>query len=67
MDFLRKKIGYKITVILKNNEARYTGKLLCYDINMNLALDKVHKESGNFNRGLGKTLIRGNNILFIIL
>ncbi|MFX0211899.1 MAG: LSM domain-containing protein [Candidatus Hodarchaeota archaeon] len=66
LNLLEKKIGHKITVYLKTG-FHYTGKLLKVDPLMNLALQNVCEQTTTNSRRLGKILIRGNNVLFIVI
>ncbi len=66
LSHLTKKIGHKITVHLKTG-IQYSGKLLRTDTSMNLALNGAHEHTNTGSRRLGKIMIRGNNILLIVV
>ncbi|MFX1512512.1 MAG: LSM domain-containing protein [Promethearchaeota archaeon] len=66
LNLLERKIGHKVTIYLKTG-TQYSGKLLTADTSMNLALNDAYEQTSRSSRRLGKIMIRGNNILFIVV
>ncbi|WP_449461679.1 hypothetical protein PQ610_04690 [Tardisphaera miroshnichenkoae] len=65
---LKKALNAPVTVKLKDGE-EYRGILNNYDPTMNIVLDESTQvdENGNALVSFGKILIRGNNILYIVV
>jgi len=65
LDLLNKAKGKEIIIYLKN-EKQIVGKLLAFDIHINLVLDDTREmENGEVKKKLGLTFIRGDTILYI--
>ena len=65
---LQKAVNKEVRVKLKNT-IEYKGVLVNVDSYMNMLLDKAseYREDGNIMEKLGRIVIRGNNILYVIL
>jgi len=66
LSVIYKHVGTTITVVLKTGE-KYTGTLSKVDNYMNLLIDEAVEEFGDKMTRYGRVLIRGNNILLILL
>lgn len=65
LDLLNKSKNKEIIIYLKN-EKQIVGKLLAFDIHINLVLDDTREiENGEIKKKLGLTFIRGDTILYI--
>jgi small nuclear ribonucleoprotein len=65
LDLLNKAKGKEIAIYLKS-EKQIVGKLLAFDIHLNIVLDDTKEvEGGEIKRKLGLTFIRGDTILYI--
>ena len=66
LDLLHESKGKKVLVYCKENKI-YSGKLLAFDIHINLALDRVKEldEKGEALKSFGVSFIRGDTIKFI--
>lgn len=65
LDLLNNSKGQEVLVTLKGNK-EYVGKLLAFDIHINLVLDNVKEmENGEAKKSLGLTFLRGDTIIFI--
>lgn len=65
---LQKVMNKEVKIKLKNT-LEYKGVLLNVDSYMNVFLDEAfeYREDGNISEKLGRIVIRGNNILYVIL
>lgn len=65
---LQKAINKEVRVKLKN-ALEYKGLLLNIDSYMNVLLDEAfeYKDNGEVSAKLGRIVIRGNNILYVVL
>ena len=65
LDFLNETRNKRVIVELKNQK-QYIGKLISFDIHINIVLDEVEEHiDGNLNRKLGNIFIRGDTIILI--
>ena len=65
LDLLNKSKGKEILVHLKNDR-QMVGKLLAFDIHINIVLDNTKElEKGEVKRNIGLTFIRGDTIVYI--
>ncbi len=66
LDLLNDSKARKVLVYCKENKV-YSGKLLAFDIHINLVLDNVKEldEKGEIIKSLGISFIRGDTIKFI--
>ena len=65
LDFLNESRNKRVLVELKNQK-QYRGKLVSFDIHINIVLDDAEEHiDGNLNRKLGKVFIRGDTIILI--
>ena len=65
LDLLNKSKGKEVLVQLKN-ERQFVGKLLAFDIHINVVLDGTKEVvNGEMKKNLGLTFIRGDTIIFI--
>lgn len=65
LDVLNKAKGKEIIIYLKNDK-KIVGKLLAFDIHINLVLDDTKEiENEEVKRKLGLTFVRGDTILYI--
>lgn len=65
LDALNKSKGKRIIVELKNNK-QYVGKLLAFDIHINIVLeDAEERVEGEVKRKLGMVFIRGDTTTII--
>ncbi|MBI4452303.1 small nuclear ribonucleoprotein [Candidatus Woesearchaeota archaeon] len=65
LDALNKARDKRIIVELKNNK-QYTGKLVSFDIHINIVLDDVEERmNGEMVRKLNTVFIRGDTITII--
>jgi small nuclear ribonucleoprotein len=65
-DLLNKSIGQQVLIRLKNGDD-IRGKIVSFDVHMNLVLDGAEEleGGGNTKAKLGTILLRGGNILFV--
>ncbi|MFP3136719.1 MAG: LSM domain-containing protein [Nitrososphaeria archaeon] len=65
---LQRAINMQVRVRLKNM-LEYRGRLINVDSYMNLFLDEAfeHQKDGRVSEKLGRVVIRGNNVLYIVL
>ena len=65
LDLLNNSKGKEILVQL-NNDRQLVGKLLAFDIHINLVMDNTKEMmNGDVKRSIGLTFLRGATILFI--
>ena len=65
LDMLNASRGKEVLVQLKN-EKQITGKLLAFDIHINVVLDNARELQNNeIKRNIGLTFVRGDTIIFI--
>jgi small nuclear ribonucleoprotein len=65
LDMLNHSKGKEILLQLKN-ERQIVGKLLAFDIHINLVLENAKElENGALKRNVGLTFVRGDTIIFI--
>ena len=65
LDFLNETRNKRVILELKNQK-QYIGKLVSFDIHINIVLDEVEEHiDGNLNRKLGKIFVRGDTIILI--
>lgn len=67
LDTLNDGINNQVLVVLKGNK-EIRGKMLSYDIHMNLAIEGAEElVDGEMKRKLGLVVVRGDNILYVLL
>ena len=65
LDVLHASLGSPVIVSIKGG-IEYSGKLLGYDMHMNLVLQNADEViDGNAKRRLGKVIIRGDSVVSI--
>lgn len=65
LDALNDAKGKKVMIELKNKKV-YSGKLIAFDIHINVVLDEVTEmEDGEVKKSLGRVFIRGDTIITI--
>ena len=65
LDMLNASRGQEVLVQLKNDK-QITGKLLAFDIHINVVLDNAKELQNNeIKRTIGLTFVRGDTIIFI--
>ena len=65
LDMLNQSKGKEILLQLKN-EKQIVGKLVAFDIHVNVVLDNARElENGEMKRNVGLTFVRGDTIIFI--
>jgi len=65
LDLLNSSKGKEILVNLKNDK-QLVGKLLAFDIHVNIVLDNTKEIQNNeIKRNIGLTFLRGDTIIFI--
>ena len=65
LDALNQARGKYVYVELKNGK-RLRGKLLAFDIHINLVLDEAEElENGEVKRKLGRILVRGDTVVIV--
>jgi small nuclear ribonucleoprotein len=65
LDFLNESRTKRIIVELKNTK-QYTGKLVAFDIHINVVLEDAEEHiDGKLNRKLGRVFVRGDTIILI--
>jgi len=65
LDLLNSSKGKEILVYLKNDR-QLVGKLLAFDIHVNIVLDNAKEmQEGEIKRNIGLTFLRGDTIIFI--
>ena len=65
LDMLNSSRGKEVLVQLKNDK-QITGKLLAFDIHINVVLDNARELQNNeIKRNIGLTFVRGDTIIFI--
>lgn len=66
LDALNQARGRSVYVRLKNG-MEIRGKLLAFDIHINLVLDEAEElEDGEVKRKLGRILIRGDTVVIVV-
>ncbi|MDP7981732.1 MAG: LSM domain-containing protein [Conexivisphaera sp.] len=65
---LQRAMNKEVRVRLKNM-LEYRGTLINVDSYMNMFLDNAfeHREDGRVSEKLGRVVIRGNNVLYVVL
>ncbi len=64
-DFLNDSIGKEVLILLKENMT-VRGKLVAFDVHMNLVLEKAETlENNEPKTKYGKLMVRGDNVLMI--
>ncbi|BBE41438.1 LSM domain-containing protein [Conexivisphaera calida] len=65
---LQRAMNKEVRVRLKNM-LEYRGTLINVDSYMNMFLDNAfeHREDGHVSEKLGRVVIRGNNVLYVVL
>ncbi len=67
LNVLIKQLNTSIAVLLKNGY-EYSGKMIKCDGHMNILLDgATERKNGQLITNYGNILLRGNNILYIVL
>jgi len=65
LDLLNQSKGKEILIQLKNNK-QLVGKLLAFDIHINLVVDNTRElEGGEVKRNIGLTFLRGDTVIYI--
>jgi small nuclear ribonucleoprotein len=65
LDMLNQSRGKEILLQLKNDK-QIRGKLLAFDIHINVVLDNAKElENNEIKRSMGLTFVRGDTIIFI--
>ena len=65
LDMLNASKGKEILLQLKNDK-QIVGKLVAFDIHINLVLDNAKElENNEMKRSIGLTFVRGDTIIFI--
>lgn len=65
LDMLNASRGKEVLLQLKNDK-QITGKLLAFDIHINVVLDNARELHNNeLKRNVGLTFVRGDTIIFI--
>ena len=65
LDMLNASRGNEVLVQLKDGK-QITGKLLAFDIHINVVLDNARElENNEIKRTIGLTFVRGDTIIFI--
>ena len=66
LDLLNKAKGKQVIIYLKN-EKQIVGKLVAFDIHINIVLEDTREidEKGEIKRKLGTAFVRGDTILYI--
>ncbi|HIH51721.1 MAG TPA: small nuclear ribonucleoprotein [Nanoarchaeota archaeon] len=65
LDLLNKAKGKEVLVQLKN-EKQFVGKLLAFDIHINIVLEGAKEVvAGEVKKNMGLTFVRGDTIIFI--
>ncbi len=65
LDLLNKAKGKEVLVQLKN-EKQFVGKLLAFDIHINIVLDGTKEVvNGEVKKNLGLTFLRGDTIIYV--
>lgn len=65
LDLLNKAKGKEVIIYLKN-EKQIVGKLVAFDIHINIVLDDTREiENGEVKKKIGMSFVRGDTILYI--
>ena len=65
LDLLNQSRGKEVLVQLKGDK-QFVGKLLAFDIHINVVLDNAKEvEGGEVKKSIGLTFLRGDTIIFI--
>ena len=65
LDMLNSSRGQEVLLQLKNDK-QIVGKLLAFDIHINVVLDNAKElENNEVKRNIGLTFVRGDTIIFI--
>ena len=64
-DMLSKALGQQVLIRMKSNMV-IRGRLRCFDMHMNLALEGAEElEGGELKSKIGTIVLRGGNIIFV--
>ena len=64
-DLLSKALGQQVLIRMKGNMV-IRGRLKCFDMHMNLALENSEElENGELKTKIGTIVLRGGNIIFV--
>ncbi len=65
LDLLNQSKGKEVLIQLKG-EKQFVGKLLAFDIHINIVLDNAKEvQNGEVKKSIGLTFVRGDTIIFI--
>lgn len=65
LDLLNQSKGKEVLIQLKG-EKQFVGKLLAFDMHINVALDNAKEmQNGEVKKNIGLTFLRGDTIIFI--
>lgn len=65
LDLLNSSKGKEVIILLKGDK-QFSGKLVAFDININLVLDDTKElENGEMKRKLGLIFIRGDSVVYL--
>ncbi|MEK6800337.1 MAG: LSM domain-containing protein [Nanoarchaeota archaeon] len=65
LDLLNQSKGKEVLIQLKGDQ-QFVGKLLAFDMHINVALDNAKEiRNGELKKNIGLTFLRGDTIIFI--
>ena len=65
LDLLNQSKGKEVLIQLKGDK-QFVGKLLAFDMHINVALDNAKEvQNGEVKKNIGLTFLRGDTIIFI--